>query len=376
MRKAFITPSKYVQGEGELLNLGFFVKAFGAKALLVASVSGYARVRETIEKTADKFNVTFVTADFCGECSKAEIARLREVAQENGCDCTVGLGGGKAIDTAKCVADGKPLIIAPTNAASDAPTSHLAVVYTNGGVFEEYVFFPKNPDVVLMDTVIIAKSPIRLLISGMGDALATFFEARSCERSSADVLAGLPCGAGEAYCPPAKSTRTAMAMARLCYDTLLSDGLRAKQACELNVVTPSLENIVEANSLLSGLGFENGGLSAAHSIHDGLTAVPETHTYYHGEKVAFGTICQLILENAPKEELDTVLRFCLEVGLPVCLEDIGIKELSAEKLAEIAAIACAQGSNIHNMPFPVQADNVATCIRAADKTGRTYKARK
>jgi len=373
MRKAFITPSKYVQGEGELLNLGFFVKAFGDRALLVASASGYARVRETIEKTADKFKVTFVTTDFGGECSKAEIARLRELGQKTGCDCTVGLGGGKTIDTAKCVADGKPLIIAPTNAASDAPTSHLAVVYTDGGVLEEYVFFPKNPDVVLMDTDIIAKSPVRLLVSGMGDALATFFEARSCERSCADVFAGLPCGANDAVCPPAKSTRTARALARLCYETLLSDGLRAKQACELNVVTPALETIVETNSLLSGLGFENGGLSVAHSIHDGLTAVPETHAYYHGEKVAFGTICQLILENAPQEELDTVLRFCLEVGLPVCLEDIGIKELSAKKLSEVAAIACAQGSNIHNMPFPVQTDSVAACILAADKIGRTYK---
>ena len=374
MRKAFITPSKYVQGEKELLNLGFFVKAFGESALLVASASGYARVRETIEKTADKFEVTFVTADFNGQCSKTEIARLRELSQENGCSCTVGLGGGKAIDTAKCIADGNPLIIVPTNAATDAPTSHLAVVYTGDGVFEEYVFLHRNPDVVLLDTDIIARSPVRLLVSGMGDALATFFEARSCERSCADVFAGLPCGAKGTICPPAKSTRTAMALARLCYETLLSDGFMAKQACELQVVTPSLENIVEANSLLSGLGFENGGLSAAHSIHDGLTALPQTHAYYHGEKVAFGTICQLILENAPKEELDTVICFCLKVGLPVCLEDIGIKELSAQKLEEVTAIACVQGSNIHNMPFPVQKERVAACILAADKMGRTYKA--
>ena len=375
MRKAFITPSKYVQGENELLNLGFFVKAFGERALLVASTSGYARVRETIEKTAEKFKVTFVTTNFSGQCSKAEIARLRELAQENGCSCTVGLGGGKAIDTAKCIADGNPLIIVPTNAATDAPTSHLAVVYTEDCVFEEYVFFQKNPDVVLLDTDIIAKSPVRLLVSGMGDALATFFEARSCGQSCADVFAGLPCGAKGTVCPPAKATRTAMVLARLCYETLLSDGFQAKQACELQVVTPSLENIVEANSLLSGLGFENGGLSAAHSIHDGLTAVPETHAYYHGEKVAFGTICQLILENAPKEELDTVICFCLEVGLPVCLEDIGIKELSAQKLEEVTAIACAQDSNIHNMPFPVRKESVAACILAADQLGRTYKVR-
>ena len=375
MRKAFITPSKYVQGESELLNLGLFVKAFGERALLVASASGYARVRETMEKTADKFNVTFVTTDFNGQCSKAEIARLRELAQENDCGCIVGLGGGKAIDTAKCIADGKPLIIVPTNAATDAPTSHLAVVYTEDGVFEEYVFLHKNPDVVLLDTDIIAKSPVRLLVSGMGDALATFFEARSCERSCSAVFAGLPCGAKGSVCPPATSTRTAMALARLCYETLLSDGLMAKQACELQVVTPSLENIVEANSLLSGLGFENGGLSAAHSIHDGLTAVPETHAYHHGEKVAFGTICQLVLENAPKEELDTVIRFCLEVGLPVCLEDIGIRGLSGQKLEKVTDISCARDSNIHNMPFPVRKESVAACILAADQMGKTYKAR-
>ncbi len=373
MRKAFITPSKYVLGEGELLNLGYFVKAFSSRALLIASPSGYSRVRGAIEETARKFKVTFVLADFRGECSKAEIARLRTLAQENGCGCTVGLGGGKAIDTAKCVANGGALVIVPTNAASDAPTSHLAVVYTDEGVFEEYIFFSKNPDVVLIDTGIIAKSPVRLLVSGMGDALATFFEARSCERSYADVTAGLPCGALDKSCPPAKATNTAVSLARLCYETLLSDGLMAKQACEINVVTPALENIIEANSLLSGLGFENGGLSAAHSIHDGLTAIPETHSYYHGEKVAFGTLCQLILENAPKTEIETVLDFCCEVGLPVCLADIGVEDLPAGMLISVAETACQAGSNIHNMPFPVTPDMVAAAILAADKLGKSYK---
>jgi glycerol dehydrogenase len=351
MRKAFISPSKYIQGEGELKNLGYFVKSFGSSALLIASKSGYVRVKEAIDETAENFEVTFIIADFHGECSRSEIARLAGQAEANRCDCIIGLGGGKAIDTAKCAADGGPLIIVPTNAATDAPCSHLAVVYTDGGVFEGYQFFKKNPDVVLMDTEVIAKSPVRLLVSGMGDAMSTYFEARAYEESFGDVMSGYPCGAREKLCPPAKPTKTAMAVARLCYETLLADGLRAKQACELKVVTPALENIVEANTLLSGLGFENGGLSGAHSIHDALTAVPETHAYYHGEKVAFGTICQLVLENAPKEEMDTVLKFFLEVGLPVCLEDIGVRSLSEEKLTEVSIAACKPDSNIHNMPF-------------------------
>ncbi|MGE5396841.1 MAG: glycerol dehydrogenase [Chitinophagales bacterium] len=373
MRKAFISPSKYVQGEGELRNLGYFISCFGKTALLVASQSGYERVKKALNETALKFDVSFVKTDFCGECSKAEIARLDMLARDNGCDCVIGLGGGKAIDTAKCVANGKPLIIVPTNAATDAPTSHLSVIYNQDGAVEELAFFPKNPDVVLVDTDVIAKSPARLLVSGMGDALATFFEARSCGNSFKEVWAGYPCGAREEVCPPAKPTRTAMALARLCYETLLADGLKAKQACELNIVTPALENVVEANTLLSGLGFENGGLAAAHAIHDALTTVPETHAYYHGEKVAFGTICQLVLENAPKSEIETVIRFLLEVGLPVCLEEIGIKSLSNEKLTEISMAACQPGSNMHNMPFPVKPNMVAAAVLAADRIGRTYK---
>ena len=173
LRKAFISPSKYVQGEGELKNLGFFVKNFGRHALLVASKSGYKRVEEALNETAEKFDVSFVMTDFCGECSKAEISRLGMLAQKKSCDCIIGLGGGKAIDTAKCVANGKPLIIVPTNAATDAPTSHLAVIYNQEGVVEDYAFFQRNPYVILVDTGVIAKSPVRLLVSGMGDALAT-----------------------------------------------------------------------------------------------------------------------------------------------------------------------------------------------------------
>ncbi|MFT5940151.1 MAG: glycerol dehydrogenase [Paraglaciecola sp.] len=65
-------------------------------------------------------------------------------------------------------------------------------------------------------------------------------------------------------------------------------GRYAKLACEQDVVTPALEHIVEANTLLSGLGFESGGLAAAYAIDNGLTILPATHNYYHGEKVAVG----------------------------------------------------------------------------------------
>ena len=373
MRRAFICPSKYVQGENELLNLGYFVRQYGTSALLVATKSSVKRVREALDATAAKFGVTFVETDFQGECSRDEIARLGELARKHSCHCTVGLGGGKALDTARCVAAGQGLIVVPTTAATDAPTSHSAVIYKPNGEMEDYAYFPRNPDVVLMDVSIIAASPVRYLVSGMGDALSTYFEARATRRSCSAVNAGLPCGARTGDCPPARGTLAAQALASTCYRTLLEDGYKAVLACQAKMATPALENVIEANSLLSGLGFESGGLAAAHAIHDGLTALDETHAYLHGEKVAFGTLAQLVLENAPTEEIEEVLEFCTTVGLPVCLKDIGITDISADDLRKVARKACLPEESIHAMPFPITEHAVAAAIMAADALGNAYR---
>lgn len=373
MRKAFICPTKYVQGEDEILNLGYFIQTFGKSALLIAHPDDVMRVKEKLDATAEKFEVTFVESGFQGECSRQEVARLQELSKRKQCSCTIGLGGGKAIDTAKCVAQGDALIIVPTIAATDAPTSHSAVLYTPEGAFDDYAYFKQSPSVILIDTTIIAKAPTRFLISGMGDALSTYFEARATAASYSKVNAGLPCGVRDGVCPPAVGTNTALALAKLCYQTLLADGRKAKTASECKQVTKSLENIIEANILLSGLGFESAGLGGAHAVHDGLTILEGTHKYFHGEKVAFGTIVQLVLENAPEEELNTVLDFCLDIGLPVCLADIGVDSISDEELQAVAEKSCIPEESIHAMPFPVSPTDVAAAIIAADKLGADHK---
>ena len=373
MRKAFICPTKYVQGEDEILNLGYFVKTFGTSALLIAHPDDVNRVKAKLDATAEKFGVTFVESGFHGECSRQEIARLQELAKKENCHCTIGLGGGKAIDTAKCVAEGDALIIVPTIAATDAPTSHSAVMYTPDGAFDDYAYFKQSPSVVMIDTTVIANAPTRFLVSGMGDALSTYFEARANVQSFTKVNAGLPCGFREGLCGEARGTKAAAMMAELCYQTLLEDGLKAKMACDANLVTPALENIIETNILLSGIGFESGGLAAAHAIHDGLTILEGTHKYFHGEKVAFGTLCQLALENAPEEEIREVLEFCESIGLPVCLEDIGVTEITDEELMEVAAKACIPEESIYAMPFPITVEKVAAAIKLADAIGKAFK---
>ncbi|WP_392558883.1 glycerol dehydrogenase [Orbus mooreae] len=373
MRKAFISPSKYVQGENELLNLGYFVKSFGKKALLIGNQFDIERVTQQLNQTAAKYDCSFVTAGFHGECSRIEVERLKNLAKKEQCDCIIGLGGGKAIDTAKCVAAGNAIIIVPTIAATDAPTSHSAVLYTEDGAFDDYAYFKQSPNVVLIDTKIIAEAPVRFLVAGMGDALSTYFEARANQQSYSNVNAGLPCGARENLCAGAKPTLAAYSLATLCYQTLLKDGQKAKVSCINKAVTPALENVIEANILLSGLGFESGGLAGAHAIHDGLTILDETHNYYHGEKVAFGTLVQLILENAPDDELKEVLDFCLSVNLPVCLEDIGVKTITDKQITQVAEKTMIPEESIHAMPFPITLESIKAAILLADSLGKNYK---
>ncbi|ATO51523.1 glycerol dehydrogenase [Brevibacillus laterosporus] len=373
MRKAFISPTKYVQGENELVNLGYFIKTFGDSALLIAHQDDITRVKDKLEHTIAQFGVTIIESGFNGECSRNEVHRLKQLAKEHACSCTIGLGGGKAIDTAKCVAEGEALIIVPTIAATDAPTSHSAVLYTPEGEFDDYAYFKQSPSVVLIDTNVIANAPTRFLVAGMGDALSTYFEARATANSYSNVNAGLPCGANAGVGQPTKGTRAALALAKLCYETLLEDGLKAKISCDSNIVTPALENIIETNILLSGLGFESGGLAAAHAIHNGLTALEGTHSYYHGEKVAFSALVQLVLENANTEEINEVLNFCVSVGLPVCLADIGVTNVTRSELLNVAQKACILEESIHSMPFPLTEENVVAAIMVADQIGQEFK---
>ena len=358
--KAIIAPGKYIQGPGELKNTAAHAAALGEKFLILITPGGKKRCGGDIETGFGESGKSFLFEEFNKECSKTEVNRLVELCRSQGCDAVIGVGGGKLLDTAKAVAYHlkSPVVIVPTIASTDAPCSALSVLYTDEGIFDEYLVLPANPNLVIVDSSIVAAAPARLLVSGMGDALATYFEARACGESGASNMTGL------------KPTLSALSLAELCYNTLLDDGLKAKIAVENNSTTQAVENIIEANTYLSGIGFESGGLAAAHAVHNGLTVLEQCHHLYHGEKVAFGTLTQLILENAPMEEIAEVMEFCAAVGLPVTLKEMGVDEIKETEIRAVAEMACAEGETIHNMPFEVTPDMVYGAILTADGLGR------
>ncbi|MFZ2446322.1 MAG: glycerol dehydrogenase [Syntrophobacteraceae bacterium] len=365
MFKVFSSPARYTQGMnatrglgGEMAHLGI-----GGPALIVAGGSARAQLSDTWKQTFAEVGCGYSIHGFGGECSLAEISRIRQAAEALVARVIIGAGGGKVLDAARATAAelGLPFVSCPTLASTDAPCSAVSIIYTESGIVEEIRILPCNPVLVLVDTQVIVQAPPRLFASGMGDALATWFEARACAASNSNNLRG------------GSSTRSALALAELCYRTLLEDGVAAMEAARAREVTPAFERVVEANTLLSGLGFESSGLAAAHSIHNGLTVAPQTRSFYHGEKVAFGTLAQLVLENSAASQIEEVLRFCAQVGLPVTLAQIGLRDLPRDMLERIARRATQTGESIHNEPFEVHPDRVVDAILTADQLGRSWQ---
>ena len=358
----FGSPSRYVQGEDATRTLGTEMSRLGfiGPVLLLASSIVREQLEATWQVAFETENIPLTIQTFGGECSQNTIDAGVDIAKSIGATSIVGAGGGKCLDTGRAIAAtlDLPVVNCPSLASSDAPCSALSVVYTDEGAFEQYLFYKKNPDLVLVDTALVAKAPTRFLVAGMGDALATWFEARTViEAGSPNQLNG-------------GTTQAAGALAKRCYEILLNDGLSACQSVNSQTVTPSLDRIVEANTLLSGLGFESGGLAIAHSVHNGLTTAPGTHEYLHGEKVAFGLLVQLIVEERPQQEIDEVLAFSRSVGLPVTLAEVGIVSLDSSVLSAIATRSVAEGETAHHEPFAVTASMIEKGIIAADSLGR------
>lgn len=367
MKKAIIMPGKYIQGDGVLSELGAYVKMLGTKP----AINWDKRTKEAVEgvfKTSFKeAGVEYFENVYSGECTKAQAEELYSKAKKAGCDVIVGVGGGKSIDTAKAAAAmGKlPLLVVPTIASNDAPTSCCTVWYNDEGECLGFDFWPSNPNIVLVDTSVIVKAPVRFLIAGIGDALATYPEALAAYKSRAGSCAG------------GVPTLTSINLAKLCFDLLLEYGIEAISAVEKQVVTPAVEKIVEATTLLSGIGWESGGLACAHAIANYLPVIHETHEFLHGEKVAFGLISQLCLEeDYSTEEIYRIVDFMIDVKLPVCFKDLKMQDVSIDRLREFGKIAAASDSFIHNHNFKVTADSVTDAMIAASALGLRRKALK
>jgi glycerol dehydrogenase len=352
-------PGRYVQGPGALRSLGTLVRELGCERPVIVSDDVVdAALGGLVPEALSAASLAVTRLRFAGECTHAAIAALSAEARAARADVVVALGGGKTIDTAKGIARtlGTRLVIAPTVASNDSPTSRLIVVYDDAHRLVAVDYLARNPDVVLVDTEVIVRAPVRFFRAGIGDAISKRYEAAQCAGAG-----GLNFFGGT---PP----DTAGILADRCHAAIVEHGEAAIEAVGRQANTPAVESVVEATVLLSGLGFESGGLSLSHGLLRGLSALPELAGALHGEQVAFGTIVQLVLERRPVAALDAHLSLLSRLGLPTTLAALGWTRVTGEQLAQVAALTMT-APYIGNFQSALTADAIAAAIAHADAAG-------
>ncbi|MDA0865898.1 MAG: iron-containing alcohol dehydrogenase family protein [Cyanobacteria bacterium] len=332
-----------MRGAGLLADLGPVLARFGRRPLLVGGDQTLALAASWLSPALQGLDAT--QASYETDCSEAAILRIQAAIHDHQADVIVGIGGGKALDLAKLLAFQRrlPVVTIPTSGATCAAWTALSNVYSDRGAFAYDVSLDRCPDLLVLDYDLIATAPRRTLVAGIGDALAKWYEASVSSGSSQQTL-----------------IISAVQQARVLRDLLFQ---RAPAA----LAEPGGETwreVVDATVLMAGMMGGLGGAQcrtvAAHAVHNGLTHLAASHGTLHGEKVAYGILVQLRLEEMGpgNTSLGTtarqqLLQFYDQIGLPTTLDDLGLGQVSLAELRHSATIACSPGSDIHHLPFEV-----------------------
>lgn len=353
--RIFGAPGRYLQGAGVIDAMGEHLANLGKRAALVADQPVLALFGARIAAACDRAGIRCEPVVFAGEITEDEVMRLTALVRALDVDFVIGAGGGKGIDAGKGVAHllNKRIVTLPTAASNDAPTSKIYVLYDHTHRIVRVGHMPANPDVVVVDTQAIAAAPLRMFTAGIGDAVSKKFEvAQAIASGGANMFGGAAC-------------RAAAALADLCYDSLRERGAKALADVRAKRVSDDLEAVIEATVLHSGLGFESGGLSVAHAMTRGLSAVRGARDCLHGHQVAYGLLVQLTLEGRSSDFIDDMRAFYRTVELPTRLAQLDLADAADEDIATIANRTMT-AAYIRNFERPLSEGDVAAAIRSLE----------
>ena len=360
--RAFASPLRYIQGRGEFERFEEHTRELGNRVFFLIDPFLYESLSVRMQSVYHGTDSEITTTAFGGEATYQEAERLIDAVRAAEANVIVAMGGGKTMDTGKLIAIkmGLPMVMAPTSISTDAPTSAVSMMYTETGESAGACPHDRHPDLVLVDSQVVSQAPLRLTRAGMADALATYIEAAANARS--DNYNYIDC--------KYRRTVAGMHIARAAYDTILASGRRAFLSARAGVCSAALEDIIEANTLLSGLGFENCGSAGAHLLAGALTTIPEAHKFLHGELVSFGIVFQLMLENAPQEDVNVILELLTDLELPVTLEQIGLDN-APECIAGILNAVLLSPDSFAE-PFLIEPEDISAALIMADAVGKEF----
>ncbi|EOL47716.1 iron-containing alcohol dehydrogenase family protein [Enterococcus caccae] len=296
-------------------------------------------------------NIDAFFIEYGGECTDEKTSELKKIFDQKELEGIIAVGGGKIADLGKAVANqcNTPILILPTLAATCAAYTPLSVIYKMDGSMDRYDVFPQSNALVLIEPNVILASPIDLMIAGIGDTVAKWYEA--------DAMIS------QLEIQPIEIQVSAFA-AKKCRDVLLTDSQEALNAMREQEMNQAFLNVVETNILLGGMvggfGDDYGRTAGAHSIHDALTILPESHQQLHGNKVAYGVLVQLVIENK-WSEIEQLIPFYHSLDLPISLKEMKMN-LSEDEYNRVAERAAEPHETIHYMKETITSEIVKTAM--------------
>jgi glycerol dehydrogenase-like iron-containing ADH family enzyme len=339
-----IAPSCVLRGQGAWREALGRLPQICRTPLLLGRSAATAELRRGLAADLEAIGMAPVPASLRHDCCEDDLHHLEQTARASGCDAVLAAGGGKVLDAGKLLAHRLDLacITVPTSAATCAGWTALANLYSPSGAFRGDVTLNRCPDLLVFDHSFVAQAPPRTLASGVADAMAKWYEASVSSGASADGV-----------------VQQAVQMARVLRDQLLLEA-------EAALAEPGGEawgRVVEACGLTAGLIGGIGGARcrtvAAHAVHNGLTQLEASHGRLHGEKVGFGILVQLRLEEQlggnrlAEQARRQLLELFERLDLPVSLPQLGLGAVRLAELEEACRFACRDGSDLHHLPFRV-----------------------
>uniref|UniRef100_A0A8J7AG99 Iron-containing alcohol dehydrogenase family protein n=1 Tax=Desmonostoc muscorum LEGE 12446 TaxID=1828758 RepID=A0A8J7AG99_DESMC len=347
-----VAPAKVIRGSGVLQAAASEIACLGNRPLIVAGDRTLAISQENLQPILETQQLHSAQLSYGADCCEASLKSLRKTAKEHKADVIIGVGGGKALDTAKLLAQQLqlPVVTIPTSAATCAAWSALSNVYSEDGAFLYDVGLSRCPDLLILDYDLIKTAPQHTLVAGIGDAIAKWYEASVSSGHLQDTL-----------------IIAALQQARVLRDILLQKSAAALQEPGSEVWREVVDATVLLAGVVGGLGGAQCRTVAAHAVHNGLPHI-SVHGCIHGEKVALGILVQLRLEEMLQNNQlaasarQQLLKFYAEIGLPQKLSDLGLGNITLGELQTAAEVALAPNSDIHRLPFKVALEQLMAAM--------------
>ncbi|MBO3462619.1 iron-containing alcohol dehydrogenase family protein [Aetokthonos hydrillicola Thurmond2011] len=347
-----VAPAKVIRGSQILTIALESIASLGSRPLIVGGNNTLSLVKQTLQPLLVEKEFQFTKSSYTPDCSEASLKALKTAAKEHKADVIIGIGGGKALDTAKLLAHQLhlPVVTIPTSAATCAAWTALSNVYSDEGVFLYDVPLSRCPDLLILDYDLIQTAPQRTLVAGIGDAIAKWYEASVSSGHLEQTL-----------------IIAAVQQARVLRDILFQKSVAALQQPGSDVWREVVDATILLAGVIGGLGGAQCRTVAAHAVHNGLTQISRGSSI-HGEKVAYGILVQLRLEEmilgnqlaaAARQQL---LKFYTEIGLPKNLGDLHLDDITLSQLRRAAEVTLAPNSDIHRLPFKVAIEQLMAAM--------------